>query len=95
MHLNHKNILITGGSIRIVLELAKQLSLEDARVLICARNIKPLEQVNKNNPGVESFKLMSAEEFARRAVRGIKKGKMKYWLVVPVSLNSCLDLCLA
>ena len=38
MNLRGKNILITGGSIGIGLELANQAIAEGAKVLVCARN---------------------------------------------------------
>lgn len=53
MKLRGKNILITGGSIGIGLEMAKQLIEEGANVLICARNLAPLKQAKVENPAIE------------------------------------------
>ena len=53
MNLKGKNVLITGGSIGIGLQLAKQLIAEGANVLICARNLQPLKEVKSQNPSIE------------------------------------------
>lgn len=50
MNLKGKNVLITGGSIGIGLQLAKQLMIEEANVLVCARNLPALEKAEKENP---------------------------------------------
>lgn len=52
MNLKGKNVLITGGSIGIGLELAKQLVVEGANVLVCARNLAPLEAAKRNYPSM-------------------------------------------
>ena len=53
MNLQNKSVLITGGSIGIGLQLAKKISQEGARVLICARNLQALEQAKLDNPDLE------------------------------------------
>lgn len=50
MNFNNKRVLITGGSIGIGLELAKKISSEGGRVLICARRAGPLEKAKRENP---------------------------------------------
>ncbi|MCI4671841.1 MAG: SDR family NAD(P)-dependent oxidoreductase [Bacteroidia bacterium] len=56
MNLNDKNVLITGGSIGIGLELANQFSREGANVLICARNGDALDKAKRQNPALEVFR---------------------------------------
>ena len=53
MNLKGKNVLITGGSIGIGLELAKKILAEEANVLICSRNRYTLEQAKLQNPSLE------------------------------------------
>jgi len=52
MNLANKNVVITGGSIGIGLELAKQMLAEGAKVLVCARNMPALEQAKKHHPSL-------------------------------------------
>ena len=53
MNLKGKNVLITGGSIGIGLELARKFIAEGANVLVCARNLPALEKAKLNNPPLE------------------------------------------
>ncbi|MEO0896813.1 MAG: SDR family NAD(P)-dependent oxidoreductase [Bacteroidota bacterium] len=53
MDLRGKNVLITGGSIGIGLQLATKILDEGANVLICARNIPALEEAKKQFPRLE------------------------------------------
>ncbi|MBX2876218.1 MAG: SDR family NAD(P)-dependent oxidoreductase [Saprospiraceae bacterium] len=50
MNLKGKNVLITGGSIGIGLELAKMFLADEANVLVCARNLSALEKAKSENP---------------------------------------------
>ena len=52
MNLKGKNVLVTGGSIGIGLELAKELIKEGANVLVCARNLPALEKAKRENPSL-------------------------------------------
>lgn len=47
-----KTILITGGSSGIGLEMARQLSLQKARVIICGRSRQKLDDTIKRIPGI-------------------------------------------
>ncbi len=53
MNLKGKSVLVTGGSIGIGLELAKQFIIEGSHVMVCARNKAPLEQAKKECPALE------------------------------------------
>jgi len=53
MNLKGKNVVITGGSIGIGLQLAKKLMSEGANVLVCARNVPALEKAKKENPSLQ------------------------------------------
>lgn len=53
MNLKEKKVLITGGSIGIGLELAKQLLAEGAKVMVCARNLLALEKAKLQYPALE------------------------------------------
>lgn len=53
MNLKDKNVLVTGGSLGIGLELANRLVAEGANVLICARNLPALEKAKEENPSLE------------------------------------------
>ena len=53
MKLNGKNVLITGGSIGIGLELSKRMVAEGANVLICARNLDALQKAKHQLPAIE------------------------------------------
>ncbi|MEO0468424.1 MAG: SDR family NAD(P)-dependent oxidoreductase [Bacteroidota bacterium] len=53
MDFRSKKVLITGGSIGIGLELAKQFIAEGSRVLICARNLPALQKAKTANPSLE------------------------------------------
>jgi len=52
MNLNNKKVVITGGSIGIGLQLAKQIIAEGGEVLVCARNLKALETARQQTPGL-------------------------------------------
>lgn len=53
MQFSGKKVLITGGSIGIGLQLAKQFLAEGAQVMVCARNQSALEAAKKDNPALE------------------------------------------
>ena len=53
MNFNGKNVVITGGSIGIGLELANQFIAEGANVLICARTMSSLEKAKNQNKALE------------------------------------------
>ena len=55
MNLQSKKVLITGGSLGIGLQLAKQLLAEGASVMICARNLPALEKAKADVPGLKAF----------------------------------------
>ena len=52
MNLTNKRVLITGGSIGIGLEMARKISEEGAKVMICARSLAPLEDARKAYPSL-------------------------------------------
>ena len=52
MNLRGKNVLITGGSIGIGLQLANKMTAAGANVMICARNREPLEKAQRQNPSL-------------------------------------------
>lgn len=54
MHLNQKNVVLTGGSMGIGLSLAQKLLAEGANVLVCARSKTALEKAKLENPGLET-----------------------------------------
>lgn len=53
MNLKGKNVLITGGSIGIGLELAKMFLADEANVLVCARNQSALDKAKSENPALQ------------------------------------------
>jgi uncharacterized oxidoreductase len=55
MDFKDKQVVITGGSIGIGLELAHQLLSEGANVLVCARNSASLEAAKAAHPNLEIF----------------------------------------
>ena len=55
MNIKNKNVMITGGSSGIGLQLAKSFLAEGANVMICAREGQQLEQVKKENPKFEVY----------------------------------------
>ena len=52
MELNNNTILITGGGSGIGLALAKAFSLRENTVIVCGRNEKKLEVMQKENPAI-------------------------------------------
>jgi len=62
MNLKDKKVLITGGSMGIGLALAKKLLEEEAKVLVCARNLPALEKVKRENPTLEIAQCDVTEE---------------------------------
>lgn len=55
MNLQQSTILITGGSSGIGLELAKQLSLQGAEIIITGRNLTALNETKKKFPNIHVF----------------------------------------
>ena len=53
MKLNGKRVLLTGGSLGIGRQLAKDLVAEGARVLACARNIEALRELKNQNREID------------------------------------------
>ncbi len=58
MNIKNKNVMITGGSSGIGLQMAKSFLAEGANVMICARRGQQLDQVKLENP---KFKVYSCD----------------------------------
>lgn len=63
--LSGKTILITGGSSGIGLEMARQLSSQNARVIICGRSEQKLADARKNIPGITAIRCNLASKDER------------------------------
>ena len=68
MDFKGKHVLITGGSIGIGLELAKQFLAEGANVLVCARNLTALQKAKRETP---ALKIAQCDVTARDQIEGL------------------------
>lgn len=65
MNLTDNTILITGGSSGIGLELCKQFSKRNNRVIICGRSLEKLKKTKKQFPKIEIIQCDLAQEQER------------------------------
>lgn len=85
MNLKGKNVLITGGSIGIGLELAKQFLAEGAHVLVCARNLAALEKAKIQNPALE---IAQCDVTVQSQVEGLLKKTIDLFGSIDILINN-------